>query len=221
MTLALQHWQEGSLPLVPPEKPHSALEFLVYKLMGLFNFPATCWCYVIWVPSLVTWEAPVPIEQFIVFLKLAFGCSSIPKFHPKQKINNLLKHKLQPLCIKTLFSLHLAFSFASAKSQDQFTAPCLWFPAPLCHHSHSRNKCVCYFAECLLSVSFRMSPSLRDAQEILIHIELWNVLGWCYRDIIHCEKKRVKGPQGGDRLWAGSVHAWDGNRLLSCMRGKD
>ena len=113
----------------------------------------------------------MPIEQFTVFLKLNFGCSSIPKFHPKQKINNLLKHKLQPVCIKTLFSLHLAFSFASAKPQDQFTAPCLWFLAPLCHRSHSRNKCVSDFAECLLSVSFRMSPSLRDAKEILIHIE--------------------------------------------------
>lgn len=93
-------------------------------------------------------------------------------FHPKPNKNYLLKQKLQPMCIKTLFS----FTFSIFLCFSQTPGPVhpssgLWFPAPLCHHSHSKNKCVCVFAECLLSVSFRMSQSLRDAQEILIHVE--------------------------------------------------
>ena len=78
--LRLRHWQVGSWPLVPPEKPRSAPESLVYKSVGLSNFPATYWCCIVWVPSLITWEADVPIEQFIVFLKLTFESSFIPKF---------------------------------------------------------------------------------------------------------------------------------------------
>ena len=108
--------------------------------------------------------------HLIVFLKLAFGGSSRPKCVLVRNQNfYFLKCKLQPVCIETLLLLCLAFSFASAKPQDQLFPPLACLFRPLCVFIPTvKISWICVTPECFLSVSFKTSQSLVDLQEIRI-----------------------------------------------------